>query len=80
MRYRYPAPRLIRRIDIVTSSALIQVHGVDRELDRATLHTGRTGHYPTEKTWRARRVRSEKWGLVRDSGVANRGGGLWANT
>jgi len=25
MRYRYPAPRLIRRIDIVTGSALIRV-------------------------------------------------------
>src|SRR5665647_1021440 len=31
---------------------------VGRGANRATPHTGRTGHHPTEKTWRARRVKA----------------------
>jgi hypothetical protein len=51
MRYRYPAPRLIRRIDIVTGSDLIHVlaasvaestepHGIPTR--RGTMPTGTT--------------------------------------
>jgi len=51
MRYRYPAPRLIRRIDIVIDSAL--THVLAASVAEPTEPHGipaRRGTIPTEKT------------------------------